>query len=66
MIITSDNKIIAIDKKENISKYDKTFSIIDLGDYTILPGLIDAHAHPNNNSDDYQIGHLKILLLQKH
>ena len=59
MIIISDNKIIAIDKKENISKYDKTFSIIDLGDYTILPGLIDAHVHPDNNSDDYQIGHLK-------
>lgn len=59
MIITSDNKIIDIDKKENISKYDKTFSIIDLGDYTILPGLIDAHVHPDNNSDDYQIGHLK-------
>lgn len=59
IIVTSNNKIIAIDKKENLSKYDTTFTIIDLAEFTLLPGLIDAHVHPNNNSDDYQIGHLR-------
>lgn len=32
--------------------------IVDLGDYTLLPGLIDLHVHPNITRDDYQIEHL--------
>jgi imidazolonepropionase-like amidohydrolase len=32
---------------------------IDLGDATLLPGLIDAHSHPLISGDDYQIDHLK-------
>ncbi len=32
---------------------------IELGDATLLPGLIDAHSHPLIASDDYQIEHLK-------
>ena len=60
-VVISDNKIIAIDNKENLhlSKYGNGFVIIDLGDYTLLPGLIDAHVHPDNSSDDYQVGHLR-------
>ena len=58
-IIINENKIIAIDKKENANKYAKEYIVIDLGDYTILPGLIDAHVHPDNSSDDYQVGHLR-------
>ena len=58
-IVINDNKIIAIDKKENASKYGKEYTVIDLGDYTLLPGLIDAHVHPDNSSDDYQVGHLR-------
>ncbi|MCX6212415.1 MAG: amidohydrolase family protein [Bacteroidetes bacterium] len=60
-IIISDNKIIAIENKENLhlDKYGNGFTIIDLGEYTILPGLIDAHVHPDNSSDDYQVGHLR-------
>jgi imidazolonepropionase-like amidohydrolase len=60
-IIINDNKIIGIEDKENLhlNKYGNGFTIIDLGEYTLLPGLIDAHVHPDNSSDDYQVGHLR-------
>src|SRR5579871_783782 len=55
-VIIEGNKIIAIDKKENIPQ---GATIIDLGEYTLLPGLIDAHVHPDMSTDDYQVDHLK-------
>ncbi len=55
-VIIDGNKIIAIDKKENIPTGT---TIIDLGEYTLLPGLIDAHVHPDMHSDDYQGEHLR-------
>ena len=55
-IIIEDNKIISIGKKENLPK---GITVIDLGDFTVLPGLIDAHVHPDMNSDDYQVEHLR-------
>lgn len=33
--------------------------LIDLGNYTLLPGLIDLHVHPNITEDDYQVAHLR-------
>ena len=59
-----EHPIIVIEDKHIVSiltemPSTKGATIIELGDYTLLPGLIDAHAHPNNNSDDYQIAHLK-------
>ena len=33
---------------------------IDLSDSTVLPGLIDAHAHPLIAADDYQVDHLRL------
>ncbi|WP_246296562.1 metal-dependent hydrolase family protein [Winogradskyella vidalii] len=36
------NKILAVNKPKSIPKNAK---IIDLSDYTVLPGLIDAHTH---------------------
>lgn len=33
--------------------------VIDLGDATLLPGLIDSHAHPLMSDDDYQSGHVQ-------
>ncbi|MBA4058655.1 MAG: amidohydrolase family protein, partial [Marivirga sp.] len=33
--------------------------VIDLGNYTLLPGLIDAHAHPLIHAEDYQVAHLR-------
>lgn len=35
------------------------YSLIDLSEYTVLPGLIDAHVHPLIYGDDYQANHLK-------
>ncbi|MBS1575750.1 MAG: amidohydrolase family protein [Bacteroidetes bacterium] len=55
-VIIEGNRIIAIDKKENIPR---GVPVIDLGDFTLLPGLIDAHVHPGMSSDDYQVAHLR-------
>jgi imidazolonepropionase-like amidohydrolase len=33
--------------------------VVDLGDATLLPGLIDSHAHPLMAGDDYQQFHLQ-------
>jgi imidazolonepropionase-like amidohydrolase len=56
VIVIESNKIIAITGKDNIPK-DAT--VINLGDYTLLPGLIDLHIHPNNTEDDYQVQHMR-------
>ncbi len=56
VIIIDSNKIVAVTTKENIPK---GASIIDLGGYTLLPGLIDMHVHPNLTTDDYQVDHLR-------
>ncbi len=55
-IIIEGKKIIGIVKK---SEAPKEATVIDLGDYTVLPGLIDAHVHTNYNSDDYQVAHIR-------
>ena len=56
-VIIDSNKIVAVTTREKISKDIK---IIDLGDYTLLPGLIDMHVHPDLTADDYQVDHLKL------
>jgi imidazolonepropionase-like amidohydrolase len=55
-VIIDNDKIIAITTKANIPKDANT---IDLGDYTLLPGLIDLHIHPNLTTGDYQVDHLR-------
>ncbi len=55
-IIVEGNRIVAIEKKTNVPK---GATVIDLGSYTVLPGMIDAHAHPLISADDYQNVHLK-------
>jgi len=55
------NQDLSIEKKTNIPK---GVNIVDLGSYTVLPGMIDAHAHPLISADDYQNVHLRALLLQ--
>ncbi len=55
-IIVENGKIVSIDKKTNLPK---GIAILDLGDFTVLPGLIDAHTHPLISADDYQNYHLR-------
>jgi len=55
-IIIENDKIIAIAQKNNIPK---GATVIDLGAYTVLPGLIDAHAHPLISAEDYQVAHMR-------
>ena len=56
VVVISNNTISSITSKGSIPK-DAT--LIDLGDYTILPGLIDMHIHPNLTTGDYQVDHLR-------
>ncbi len=56
-IFIEADRIVSIGKKENIPA---GMTIIDLGDFTVLPGFIDMHCHPlGNGDDDYQIYHLE-------
>jgi imidazolonepropionase-like amidohydrolase len=56
VIVIDDDKIVEIGTRD-IIKSD--YKIIDLTEYTVLPGLIDAHVHPLIYGDDYQVNHLK-------
>ncbi len=55
-IIIEGDRIMAIEKKGALPK---GIAIIDLGNYTVLPGMIDAHVHPLLSAEDYQVGHLR-------
>ena len=55
-VIIDSNKIIAIGKKDIVPK---DAVVIDLAGFTVLPGLIDAHVHPDMSADDYQVEHLR-------
>ena len=56
VILIEGERIVKIETKDIISD---EYSIIDLSEYTVLPGLIDAHVHPLIYGDDYQTNHLK-------
>ncbi len=56
-ITVEGERIVAIGKKEKLPADAK---VIDLGDYTVMPGFIDMHCHPlGDGDDDYQTYHLK-------
>ncbi len=57
VIVVEGDRIISVGGKETIPGGAK---VIDLGTFTILPGMIDMHIHPlNDGGDDYQLYHLK-------
>lgn len=55
VILVQGSRIIAIGD-ESIVPVEAT--LIDLGDATLMPGLIDCHAHPLMYADDYQTAHI--------
>jgi imidazolonepropionase-like amidohydrolase len=56
IILISGDRILEIGEHINVPK---SFKLIDLSEYTVLPGLIDVHVHPLIYGDDYQVNHLK-------
>jgi imidazolonepropionase-like amidohydrolase len=62
IIIVDGERIMAIGNRESISKDTQ---IIDLGDFTVLPGMIDLHSHPLAAGDEYQLDHLRKSSAQK-
>ncbi len=56
VVVVEGEKIVAVGGPELLVP---GLATIDLGDATLMPGLIDAHTHPLIWSDDYQVEHLK-------
>lgn len=56
VVVIRDDRIVAVGGPEVIPADARQ---LDLGAYTLLPGLIDAHVHPLIWSDDYQTEHLR-------
>jgi imidazolonepropionase-like amidohydrolase len=54
-VIVEGERIVAVAGREAVPQGAR---IVDLGDATLMPGLIDAHSHPLLDSDDYQYRHL--------
>jgi len=56
VVVIEGDRIIAVGGPELLVPGLET---IDLGDTTLLPGLIDVHSHPLITVDDYQTDHLR-------
>ena len=70
-IFVSNDRITAVKQNREITADDrKTYTLIDLSNYTVLPGLIDAHTHllnrevlhPGNQLADLDMG--KVLTME--
>jgi len=55
-VVVDGEKIVFVGDRDEIPADVRR---IDLGDATLMPGMIDAHAHPLLTSGDYQTSHLK-------
>ena len=55
-VVVRGDRIVGI---SNLAEVPSDAAVIDLGDVTLLPGLIDAHIHPLISTDDYQTDHLR-------
>lgn len=56
VVVVEGERFVAVGGREVIPPGAR---VIDLGDSTLLPGLIDAHSHPLIAGDDYQLDHLR-------
>lgn len=56
VVVIEGNRIVAVSSKGPIPK---EAAVLDLGEFTLLPGLIDLHVHPNLTTGDYQDDHLR-------
>ena len=56
VIVVDGESITAIGGRELIPE---GATVIDLGDATLMPGMIDAHMHPQLTTGDYQSNHLQ-------
>lgn len=55
VVVVEGEKITYVGARDGIPDNARR---IDLGDATLMPGMIDAHAHPISTGGDYQIAHL--------
>jgi imidazolonepropionase-like amidohydrolase len=56
-IVVEGDRIVSVGKKD---KTPSGATVIDLADFTVMPGFIDIHCHPlGDGDDDYQTYHLK-------
>jgi imidazolonepropionase-like amidohydrolase len=56
VVVVEGERIVAVGGAELLVA---GVEVRDLGDATLLPGLVDVHSHPLIGSDDYQVDHLK-------
>jgi imidazolonepropionase-like amidohydrolase len=54
ILVTGERILDVIDR----ARIPQGVELVDLGDATIMPGMIDAHTHPLLTSGDYQSDHL--------
>jgi imidazolonepropionase-like amidohydrolase len=62
VILVNNDRITGIVKPGEVPKGAE---VIDLKDFTVLPGLIDLHSHPLVDGDEYQLNHLRNSSAQK-
>ena len=55
VVLVEDERIVAVGDRSIIPP---GATVVDLGDSTLLPGMINAHEHPLMYADDYQNAHL--------
>ena len=44
-VIVEDGLIKAVEPSSNITSPNDSYEVVDLGDVSLLPGLVDAHCH---------------------
>jgi imidazolonepropionase-like amidohydrolase len=61
VVVVKDNKITLAGEKNTI-KYPTNAEIIELGDYTLMPGLMDMHVHLTSDANQHGYKRLAISL----